>query len=595
MKSNNKRAFTLAEIMVVLLVLTIIFAAFAPIFTKRKLATSSSKYNVWEYYDRVSYDAFYDPGDSDFNGEAFIGVSPGAKDDISTTFLPLSKLVIRSSDNVTSAGVKQRQIMFRYGRSSTTDKGVFGGTWFMDGKNTLMGGTYHQLVLDSSNGAKNNTAIGYDSLSNLYKGQNNTAIGYQALKQASGTAKSNTAIGYQAGANSSGDGNTMIGYFAGGTSANTTGKENTFIGYNTGSAASSNNTFIGTGAGSKNMTSKNTAIGTKALGSLTSGSYNIAIGYNALGSLTGGSNNTAIGYNACSEITRASNKTCIGYNSGPHSGTTSENYLKVLSNGDSEQRTYIGSKPKGYGGGDAVIEIHNVNSSNAGILDRIANTAQGGTNGTKTGNSTTIINGNLIVKGRPYFTVGGTLHHFHDQNFPNKKSNQPYNKMYGYGSQTAYSDTNYYASCTTNADSYNFNSKCVNLYPTTSNLSDRRLKNIGSKFDAGLAELRQIKVFNYTFKNDEKKAPHVGVMAQDLMKVFPNSVYQGADGYLRIKWDEMFYAAINAVKELDKKIVALVKRTTDVETKISKLEQENTSLKTQVASLTARVNKLKAQ
>ena len=84
-------------------------------------------------------------------------------------------------------------------------------------------------------------------------------------------------------------------------------------------------------------------------------------------------------------------------------------------------------------------------------------------------------------------------------------------------------------------------------------------------------------------------------MAQDLQKVFPNSVFQGEDGYLRIKWDEMFYATINAIKELDRKIVALVKRTTNAETQISKLERENTVLKSQVYSLAARVNKLKAQ
>lgn len=84
-------------------------------------------------------------------------------------------------------------------------------------------------------------------------------------------------------------------------------------------------------------------------------------------------------------------------------------------------------------------------------------------------------------------------------------------------------------------------------------------------------------------------------MAQDLQKVFPNSVFQGEDGYLRIKWDEMFYATINAIKELDRKIVALVKRTTNAETQISKLERENTVLKSQVDSLAARVNKLKAQ
>ncbi|MDE6138842.1 MAG: tail fiber domain-containing protein, partial [Candidatus Gastranaerophilales bacterium] len=130
---------------------------------------------------------------------------------------------------------------------------------------------------------------------------------------------------------------------------------------------------------------------------------------------------------------------------------------------------------------------------------------------------------------------------------------------------------------------------------TSSPYSDRRLKNISSKNTAGLDEINNLKIYNYTFKDDDKKLPRVGVMAQDLLKVFPNSVFKGDDGYLRIKWDEMFYATINAIKELDRKIIALVKRTTTVETQISKLEKENLLLKSQVDNLTLRVNKLKAQ
>ena len=50
MKFNNKKkAFTIAEIMVVLLILTIIFAAFAPLMTKRRLMSTSNRYMVWTW------------------------------------------------------------------------------------------------------------------------------------------------------------------------------------------------------------------------------------------------------------------------------------------------------------------------------------------------------------------------------------------------------------------------------------------------------------------------------------------------------------------------------------------------------------------
>ena len=54
--------------------------------------------------------------------------------------------------------------------------------------------------------------------------------------------------------------------------------------------------------------------------------------------------------------------------------------------------------------------------------------------------------------------------------------------------------------------------------------------------------------------------PHVGVIAQDLQKVFPDAVTKGEDGYLRIRMEDMFYAVINAVKELDSKITSIVEK-----------------------------------
>ncbi len=87
--------------------------------------------------------------------------------------------------------------------------------------------------------------------------------------------------------------------------------------------------------------------------------------------------------------------------------------------------------------------------------------------------------------------------------------------------------------------------------------SDKRLKNIGEKYTLGLEALKKLDFYNYTFKDDKTKRPQVGVIAQDLQKVFPDAVKLDEDGYLSIRWDEMFYAVINAVKELDNKIETL--------------------------------------
>ena len=102
--------------------------------------------------------------------------------------------------------------------------------------------------------------------------------------------------------------------------------------------------------------------------------------------------------------------------------------------------------------------------------------------------------------------------------------------------------------------------------------SDIRLKYVGKEFTSGLDKIRQLKVFNYTFKKDDKKTPHVGVIAQDLQKVFPDAVKKGADGFLQIRFEDMFYAVINAIKELDAKVAAQDKKIKELEARIERLE-----------------------
>ena len=104
--------------------------------------------------------------------------------------------------------------------------------------------------------------------------------------------------------------------------------------------------------------------------------------------------------------------------------------------------------------------------------------------------------------------------------------------------------------------------------------SDRRLKYVGKENTSGLDKIRQLKVFNYTFKKDEKKTPHVGVIAQDLQKVFPDAVKKGVDGFLTIRMEDMFYAVINAIKELDAKYQAQEKRINELEQRIERLESK---------------------
>lgn len=101
-------------------------------------------------------------------------------------------------------------------------------------------------------------------------------------------------------------------------------------------------------------------------------------------------------------------------------------------------------------------------------------------------------------------------------------------------------------------------------------VSDRRLKNVGSEYSDGLDKIRQLNVYNYTFKKDKTKEPHVGVIAQDLQKVFPNAVTKIDKKYLGIRQEDMFYAMLNSIKQLDTIVQGIVK---DVKTLVGKVQQ----------------------
>lgn len=595
---RNKSAYTIAEVMIVLLILTVIFAAFAPIITKRKLSSYKSSNAIWNKYNETKgFDAYFDPSNTKNTGTAFFGVKPDSHGAVTSTLTPLSRVVIRSGP-VTSGNKLQRQIQFRFGRLSgnAAEKkyGKFAGTWLMDRQNVLLGGAYPNIDNTPDNiEARDNVAIGYQSMNALKNAQGNTALGLSALSE-NISGKYNTAIGYNAGSTLQADYNTYIGAGAG---EKASGSRNTAVGYQAGyNNSGSVNVFVGANAGRTGSGSYNVGIGYDALRSV-SGNYNVAIGTGALKNLTTGSYNTAIGYNACSEVTTGSHKTCIGYNSGPGANTqtsymsatgswsrgqTVSDYLG--SKTDNLERTYIGGRPYNYGG-DAVMEIHNVGGTNSNLINNP---------GVKS-NTTTVINGNLIVRGRTIMTIGSKLWSFVevDPKGSSAERSMGYYSNNNVGTILAGNQQDYTVCYDTKVNTGPFPLKLKGGVCLDSTSSDRRLKNIGTRSLAGLKELNQLKIYNYTFKNDKSKHSQLGVMAQDLQKVFPNSVFEGPDGYLRIRWDEMFFASINAIKELDRKIVSLVNRATKVETQIAKLEQENISLKTQVDALSVRVEKLK--
>lgn len=130
-------------------------------------------------------------------------------------------------------------------------------------------------------------------------------------------------------------------------------------------------------------------------------------------------------------------------------------------------------------------------------------------------------------------------------------------------------------------------------------ISDRRLKNVKGENISGLEQIRKIKTYNYTLKNDKHKTPRVGVMAQDLKLIFPDAVDKAKDGYFRIRQEDMFYAMLNAIKQLDmlfQKIEAKISELVSINEinskRIEELELKNSSLEEQNKIFEDRLNKL---
>ena len=385
----------------------------------------------------------------------------------------------------------------------------------------------------------NSLAIG----NGAFAGEGAVAIGYysetaETFTVAGGDTNTyDVAIGYRAKA--LGGTGVAIGYNAKAPAAEYVPLSgNIAIGYNAmkNSSDSYSNIGIGTEALRDTSGSSNTAVGYRALLNNSRGTDNTAIGTVALRDNTTGSHNTAIGEYACSNVT-GSNKTCIGANSGPANNSDWAS--------DDKERIFIGSRSK-FNNGPAVLEVHN----------------EGGSSFGRNKDSSVVINGNLIVKGGIITTLwryGGG-------------DNDNINLLARSGGQLEpeWNDT-VAKLCGRYSDNGHgkFKSFSGNV------ISDRRLKYVGKESTSGLDKVRQLKVFNFTYKKDTTKTPHVGVIAQDLQKVFPNAVQKGEDGFLTIRMEDMFYAVINAIKELDAKYQAQEKRINELENRIEKLEAKS--------------------
>ena len=335
----------------------------------------------------------------------------------------------------------------------------------------------------------------------------------------------NTAIGaFSLRKNSSGKANTAIGAYALESATNTTpgqGSYNTAVGVNSLRLNNTGNYNIGIGVntllnnseGSANVSigvnnlynntsgSNNIALGKESLYSNSEGSSNIAVGFESLKSNETGSSNIAIGYQALQSNTSGDYNVAIGYNA-----ANTEN---------SSNRIYISANPS-YVGSNAMIYGSDVTDSRELVL-----------------------NADIIrLKASTIFLQGPT-----------------------YRGETIRTDR--------------YSNQVATLAYIYNSSSDARLKNVIGESKEGLDEILQVKIKNFTFKDDPSRGIRTGVIAQEIQKIFPNSVIKGDDGYLKVCYTDIFYTCINAIKQLHLMVQDVIAKVTGLDEKIKILEEKN--------------------
>jgi hypothetical protein len=290
------------------------------------------------------------------------------------------------------------------------------------------------------------------------------------------------------------------------------------------------------------------SVGNETLYSNLSGNYNTAVGYQAgyyqtggsntvLGSqaLVGasgtstGSNNTAIGYQAFNKCTSASSGTAIGYQAG-YSRTTAPN-----STAFGYQALYNETTANGTGWnlalGLGALSGCTTGFYNIGVGGNAGNTLIDGSSnifiGTFAAASATNIQNEHILGG---LTGKGT------------------NTFYVGGSSGAYNQAN---------------------SATWSVTSDQRLKKNIVDNTIGLEQINGIRIRNFEYRTKdevtelpehtviEKTGVQLGVIAQELQQVLPDCVKLESTGVLAVEHDNIMWHLINAVKELNAKVIAL--------------------------------------
>lgn len=588
-------AFSLTELIIVLVIIALLFAAMAPIITKRHIAESGTADVMWNFVNNdPERNSYFDPGAADWTSSVYVGMNPIAN------YRQSGKLVV-SGGSITYGGntYQQPQIQFRFSpNENELTSGIDAGSLLVGSNDNLYLGHIHNFA------GGGNTVLGFNNLIGATNISNSVVAGFGAMKNTPALDFSNFShiaigsdaahslglsenadlggiyVGSQAGALDTGDGNIAIGYHSLHSSSPDI-RYNIAVGAHSGifeneeNNASSFNVHIGSTTAIPNSSSQNIIIGQDSF------APNIDNKFFSDGIV----NLTAIGYKACSGIKNPDDTICLGYKTGSE---VNQSFNYSSSN---EEHILLGGTPQGGFGGRAVMEVHSFGSDTNNDAD-------------------VVLNSNLVVRGKLYTANTDSSQPSNYKLYDSRTASSTYDPITSYrcssdsktdillvynvyvcndtfSSITGFGET----SSSTPPRSRNVLYKSGNV-PSNIRTSDIRLKTNIKENSQGLDKILKLESYNYTFKSDLLAKPQVGVIAQDLEKVFPESVSKDEKGFLNIRWDEMFYAMINSIKQLSLKVEQLSEKIVDIAKNIDFVKSQQKDIRKKIVSLDKRIKKL---
>jgi len=269
-------------------------------------------------------------------------------------------------------------------------------------------------------------------------------------------------------------------------------------------------------------------VGIYALDANTTASNNVAVGYGSLSANTTGGTSVAVGTSAAAAQTTGHKNTAVGHEA-------------LKANQTTQCNTAIGA-------GALEVNVQGDNTA-VGVTSLVANTDgyQNTAYGHRSGNTTTTGYANTYI-GRT--AVGSAA--------DNNNEVVVGAALTGKGTATAF----------IGGSSGAYNAENNAAWTTT---SDRRIKKNIVDNNIGLEKINKIKVRNFEYKTKDeitelpthsaidKKGIQVGVIAQEIEEVLPDTVKTQSTGVKAVNPDNILWYLVNAVKELKKEIEELKK------------------------------------